>query len=68
VRAKDHGVTPEFVQEIRGMGLSVTGLEQYIRLRDHGVKGDFARVEVRGLRQVSAEELVRVRDHGVTAL
>ena len=25
------------------MGLAVTGLDQYIRLRDHGVKGDFAK-------------------------
>ena len=69
VRAKDHGVTPEFVQEIKGMGLTVTGLDQYIRLRDHGVKGDFAKeLKAAGYDKLSAEELVRVRDHGVTAL
>ena len=42
VRAKDHGVTPEFVQRSRGWDWPSPVSIRYIRLRDHGVKGDFA--------------------------
>jgi hypothetical protein len=65
-RARDHGVTPEFVREMAGLGLKVT-LEELVRLRDHGVTADYVRAMHAAGQEVGQEALVRARDHGVSA-
>ena len=65
-RARDHGVSAEFVAEMTALNVKVP-LEQLVRLRDHGVSADYVRqMRAAGL-DVSHEELVRARDHGVSA-
>ena len=68
VRARDHGVTPEYVQEIKALGFSAQTLEQFVRLRDHGVKSEYVKeLRAAGYDKLAPEDIVRVRDHGVTA-
>ena len=65
-RARDHGVTADFVREMSAEGVKVT-LPELIRMRDHGVTTDYVRAMRAAGHDVSHEELVRARDHGVTA-
>jgi beta-lactamase regulating signal transducer with metallopeptidase domain len=66
IRARDHGVTPDYLAEMRQLGYSVS-LEQAIRLRDHGVTADFIRdIQKEGYSQISLDKAVELIDHGVT--
>jgi len=66
IRARDHGVTPDYLAELRQLGYSVS-LEQAIRLRDHGVTADFIRdIQKEGYSQISLDKAVDLIDHGVT--
>ena len=64
-RARDHGVSSAFVNEMADLGIKLP-LEELVRMRDHGVTPEY----VRGMRaaghDVGAAELVRARDHGVS--
>jgi hypothetical protein len=40
IRARDHGIDPEFVGEMRRLGYTMT-LPDLIRARDHGVTPDY---------------------------
>jgi len=65
-RARDHGVSAEFVAEMTALGVKVP-LAELVRLRDHGVSADYVRqMRAAGL-DVGHEELVRAKDHGVSA-
>ena len=65
-RARDHGVTPEFVRDMRSLGVKIP-LEELVRLRDHGVTAEYVRqMRAAGI-DVGHDELVRARDHGVSA-
>ncbi len=66
-RARDHGVTPAFVQEMAGLGVKVP-LAELIRMRDHGVSAEYVRTMRAAAGQgLTHDELVRARDHGVSA-
>jgi beta-lactamase regulating signal transducer with metallopeptidase domain len=66
IRARDHGVTPEYVDELKQLGYTVS-LEQAIRLKDHGVSADFIRdIQKEGYSQISLDRAVELIDHGVT--
>jgi beta-lactamase regulating signal transducer with metallopeptidase domain len=66
IRARDHGVTPEYVEELKQLGYTVS-LEQAIRLKDHGVSADFIRdIQKEGYSQISLDKAVELIDHGVT--
>ena len=54
-------------EEIRDLGLTATTLEQFVRLRDHGVRAEFVKgMKSAGYDKLPTEDLVRARDHGVT--
>jgi hypothetical protein len=66
IKARDHGVTPEFIAELKQLGYTVS-LEQAIRLKDHGVSADFIRdIQKEGYSQISLDRAVELIDHGVT--
>jgi beta-lactamase regulating signal transducer with metallopeptidase domain len=67
IRAHEHGVTPEYVAELKQLGYTVS-LEQAIRLVDHGVSADFIRdIQKEGYAQISLDMAVELIDHGVSA-
>jgi eukaryotic-like serine/threonine-protein kinase len=41
IRARNHGVNPEFIQELRREGYDSVSLDELIRLRNHGVTAEF---------------------------
>lgn len=67
IRAHEHGVTPEYVAELKQLGYSVS-LEQAIRLVDHGVSAGFIReIQKEGYAQITLDRAVELIDHGVSA-
>ncbi|HXB32313.1 MAG TPA: M56 family metallopeptidase [Puia sp.] len=67
IRAHEHGVTPEYVAELKQMGYTVS-MEQAIRLVDHGVSAGFIReIQKEGYAQISLDRAVELIDHGVSA-
>src|SRR5580658_5291646 len=67
IRAHEHGVTPEYVAELKQLGYTVS-LEQAIRLVDHGVSAGFIReIQKEGYSQISLDRAVELIDHGVSA-
>jgi len=53
---------------MRALGYAGLSLEEYVRMRDHGVTPDFVEsMKEVGYTQLTAGELVRLRDHGVSA-
>jgi len=68
VRARDHGVTADFVRELAALGYPNLTLDQLIRMRDHGVTPDYAKaLKALGYDGLAVEDLVTLRDHGLTA-
>ncbi len=66
IEARDHGVTPEFVSELKKMGYSFS-LDKAIELMDHGVNAEFIQsMKKEGFAQVSLDRAIELRDHGVT--
>jgi beta-lactamase regulating signal transducer with metallopeptidase domain len=67
IRARDHGVTPEYLAELKRLGYTVS-LEQAITLMDHGVSADFIRdIQKEGYSPISLDKAVELIDHGVSA-
>jgi hypothetical protein len=66
IKAHDHGVTSEFLADLKKLGYTV-GLEQAIKLMDHGVSVDFLQsLQKEGYGLVSLDKAVRLMDHGVS--
>ena len=67
VRFRIHGVSPEMVTELRGLGLDHVSAEDLVRMRIHGATPAFVREMTNlGYRNLPVESLVRFRIHGVT--
>jgi bla regulator protein BlaR1 len=67
IRAREHGVTPEYISELKMLGYMVS-LEKAITLVDHGVSDGFLRsIREEGYGKISLEMAVRLVDHGVNA-
>ena len=65
-RAKTHGVTIEYIKEIKAQGFRAVSLENLVRTRDHGVTAEFIKaMKAEGFNGASLEDFVRLRDHGV---
>lgn len=66
VRMAEHGVSSDYVAQLRGLQFSSKTIDALIRLHDHGVTPQY----MQGLQRLgyrpSADELVRLVDHGVT--
>ena len=66
-RFKIHGVTTDFVRDVRSLGIENLTAEDLVRFRIHGVTPDFIRsMREFGVGGVDAESVVRMRIHGVT--
>lgn len=67
IEAHDHGVTTEYVAQLKQMGYNVS-LKQAINLMDHGVSVDFMRaIQKEGYGTVPLEMAITLMDHGVSA-
>jgi hypothetical protein len=62
---KIHGVTPQFIREMKELGYGNLSREKLVQFRIHGVNAQFVR-EVReaGYKDLSADELVEFSIHG----
>lgn len=69
IRLSVHAVSPEYVREVRALGLAGTSApEDLVRLRIHGVAADYVReMESVGYRGLSRDELLDMRIHRVDA-
>ncbi|HEV3414190.1 MAG TPA: M56 family metallopeptidase [Puia sp.] len=66
IRAHDHGVTPEFIADLKKLGYSIN-LEQAIKLVDHGVTTEFLQsLQKEGFNLIPLNRAVKLMDHGVT--
>ena len=66
VRTKDHGVSAEFVADMKEIGLKDLTLPQLVRLRDHGITPGFVNhARARGYKTTDPEELVRLKNGGL---
>jgi beta-lactamase regulating signal transducer with metallopeptidase domain len=66
IKAHDHGVTSEFLADLKKLGYTVS-LEQAIRLMDHGVSVDFLQsIQKEGFGLIPLDKAVRLVDHGVS--
>jgi len=66
IKLRDHGVTPNFLKELKALGYGLPPVEMAIRLADHGVRtGYIKKLAEMGYKKLSFEELIRAADHGV---
>ncbi|HLM43362.1 MAG TPA: 4-hydroxy-3-methylbut-2-enyl diphosphate reductase, partial [Myxococcaceae bacterium] len=63
-----HGVTPDFIREVKGLGFANPTLDELLAMRIHGVTPKFVR-EIReaGYPNVTLEQLVDMRIHSIDA-
>lgn len=65
VRMRIHGVTPQFIRELKEVGYGSDPKDRLVQFRIHGVDADFIReVQKSGLKDMSAEDLVDFSIHG----
>jgi bla regulator protein BlaR1 len=68
IKAKEHGVTDEYLQDMRDLGYKPLSLEKAIRLVDHGVTADFIRdLRKLGYTDLPLDQVIKLVDHGVTS-
>jgi hypothetical protein len=66
VRMAEHGISNEYVAQLRGVQFSSKTIDSLVRLHDHGVTPQYMQGMQRLGYHPSADELVRLMDHGVT--
>ncbi|HET6253425.1 MAG TPA: M56 family metallopeptidase [Puia sp.] len=66
IEAHDHGVTPEFLAELKRLGYTAN-LDMAIKLMDHGVSIDFLQsLKKEGYGLIRLEKAIKLMDHGVS--
>jgi hypothetical protein len=60
-----HGVTPQFIRELKELGYGGVSKDRLVAFRIHGVSADFIRdVQKAGFKDMTADELVDFSIHG----
>jgi beta-lactamase regulating signal transducer with metallopeptidase domain len=66
IQFKIHGVTPEFIRQVKAAGFQPTA-DELVSMRIHGVDpGQIATYKAAGVDKLSIDDLVSFRIHGVT--
>ncbi len=66
IRLRLHGVTPEYVEEMRDAGYGDLSPEELSELRIHGVSGDYVGEMRELLGDIPVDKMIEFRIHGVT--
>jgi hypothetical protein len=62
---KIHGVTPQFIKELKELGYGNLREERLVQFRIHGVNADFIRdAQAAGFKDMTPEDLVDLSIHG----
>jgi hypothetical protein len=59
-----HGVTPDFVRDLQGLGFKDVSPDDLVNMRIHGVSVDDARRAKSRYKNVTIDELVDMKIHG----
>ena len=65
VEMRIHGLTLDYIREVRSLGYTQLTARDYIEMRIHGVKPDFLRYLKNAGYTVSARDAIELRIHGV---
>jgi hypothetical protein len=61
-----HGVSPEFIQKLQGLGYSYPDPEDLIAMRIHNATPEYiSDMRARGIHDLSIDQLVSMRIHGI---
>jgi hypothetical protein len=64
-RARDHGVTPDYIAAMGALGYKEVPIDNLIRMRDHGVTPEYVlEVQKPGIKNPSIDDIIRLRDRG----
>lgn len=67
IALRTHGVTPEYINEMRNAGLGELSLASLLSLRTHGVTADYIReMRAAGVPVKSPKEIASLKIHGVS--
>jgi hypothetical protein len=65
IRFRDHGVGPEYLRELNGVGYTGLGLDEVVALRDHGVSADeIRRANARAGTRLTVDRLKALASRG----
>jgi hypothetical protein len=68
IKAHDEGVSLEFINDMKSIGLTNLTLAEYVTLVEHDVTADYAAsIYEAGYSNCDLEDLIRMRDYGITA-
>ena len=60
-----HGVSPDYVRDLKALGYDHVPIDKLVEMRIHGVTPDYIReVQQRGFKNVSIDDLIEMRIHG----
>jgi hypothetical protein len=66
IAMKIHGVSPEWMSQLRDLGYANVGIDDLIAMRIHGVSPDYiAGLQKRGVKNLTIDKLVEMRIHGI---
>jgi hypothetical protein len=65
---RDHGVSADYIADMKEAGYTPANPEELVMARDHGVDPSTSARSKRRYDRLSLEELRRARDHGVTGI
>ena len=66
VAMRIHGVSPEYMQQLKTDGYDHIDLQKLIAFRIHGVSPEFiSQMQSRGMKDLTIDKLVSLRIHGI---